>query len=84
MHLLSSIVSVAWVLSVLGGIKNKYLTYARKGVSEIINMIFHNHKSMLINLPPPPLSSHVVCFISWKCARPVFWILFSESWLLCL
>ena len=58
--------------------------YVRKGASDITNIIFHSHKSTLISLPPLPLYSHRVCFISWKCARPVFWILFSGTRVLCL
>lgn len=83
MHLLIKIFSVACFLSVSADIKNKYLTYVRKGIGGIINMIFHNHNSTLISLPPPSLCSHIVHFIGWKYARP-FWILLSGSWVFCL
>lgn len=63
MHLLISIFSVACFLSMLVGIKNKYLTYVRNGARDIINMIFHNHKSTLLSLPPPiSVLSHSVFY----------------------
>lgn len=82
-QLLISHFSVLCFLSVLEGIKNKYLTYVRIGANDI-NIIFHTHKSTLISLSPPSLCSHILCFVSWKCTRQVFCTLFFRSKALCL